>query len=404
MDKMQARKQRGRIILISAGAFLLLVIIFSVMKKNKTDYYVVKPVDVNYTILANCTVEYPDPLDIKASLEGDVQSIDAGEGSVVAQGQRLIQLDDFNERQNLSISSNTLISSQLKLKNVQDEELPKLKEKFDENKLNLEQAKNNLSRMKELEAAGGISKAELENAENSYKKAQAQYNQTKISLDNYSASGPIAELSKQIEINKSQYELAKKKVLDKRIMAPFDGTLLKIAVQKGQKVPAGAVLATVIEKKNWLLVLNVDQKELPYLKPGLMATIALDAMPDKKIKAEVVYVCTTIDVEKGTCELRLEVKDKTAAIKHGMTGSSEIFAEKFNKTLAVPSRFIKKKADGDYIWVWNGKKAELIKASVKQIGERWTILEEKHTGAVLLDAPVKAQASKLELGKEAKAL
>jgi len=401
MKKQKVMKKNNKASIIIVLAVIVSFFIFwGLSGKTRVDYYTLKTIDLNYTILANCTVDYPQPLDMTFLQDGIIQSVEVKDGDSIRKGQKLIQMDDFNERQNLVISSNNIMATELKLRNAREENLPRLKEKINEAKANLDQAKLMVERYKELESAGGISRVELENAEKDYQKALSQYNQLKLELNSFFSSGLIADLQNQISTYRAQYELAKKRLENTRILSPYDGSVLKVYVQPGEKVNTASRAVTIIEKKNWLLVLNVDQKEIPFLKPNLPATVVLDAYPDTKIKAEVVYICTEVSKEKNTCEVRVEIKENLPFIKYGMAGIAEIYAEKYEKILALPSRFIKKQSGGNYVWIWNGAKAQLTNVIFRQVGERWVIIENLSNGTKILDVGLKVNPERLVLGKE----
>jgi HlyD family secretion protein len=390
---------------IAILAFLIIVVILFIIGingKNKTDYYKIKPVDINYSILSNCVVEYPDPLDLTVSGEGDVTKIYKKEGDSVKKDETIIQLDDFVEKRNYQTALNNLQTAELKLKNANIEELPSLKERLNLDKINLDQAKTDLDRKTESFKSGGISSSELDDADNSYKKALSQYNQTKLSYDSFNTTGKIAELTETVKNDRVQLELAKNLYDNRTVRSPFDGMVLAINVQVGQKIGTGKILATIIEKKNWLLVLNVDQKEMGFLQLGQKATVVFDAYPNKKISAITQYVCSTIDKEKGTCEIRLEIKENYDFIKHGMTGNSEIQVAKYKQVKAIPARFVKKLKDGDYVYKWNGKTTEQEKVTGIRIGERWMIPDDINDGTMILDPNLNASIKSLVPGNEIK--
>lgn len=62
----------------------------------------------------------------------------------------MVELDDFKERQNFSISSNNLESAKVKLKNAGEDALPKLNEQLKEDESNLSEAKKNMERLSRL--------------------------------------------------------------------------------------------------------------------------------------------------------------------------------------------------------------------------------------------------------------
>jgi len=400
MPIMNTKKNRR---LLAAAVVVLAVAVFLVLnalKKTEADAYVLEPIDLNYTILANCTVDYPKPLDITFLQEGVVRRVAVEDGDFAAKGRELVRLDDFEAQRNLTISAENLRSAELALKNAREEVLPNLREKLKEYEVNLEQARLMLKRYTEIESAGGISKAELEKAEKEYQRALSQYNQQKLELDNFSKSGRLADLESQVSAARARLELAERNLENTHLLAPFDGTILKVHVQAGEKVTPAVKAVTIKEKANWQLVLNVDQKELPFLKPGLEALVTLDAYPEKRIPGEVSYVCTEVDKERSTCELRVEILEDKPFIKSGMAGKVEILAETYEDVLAVPSRFVKRDEGGDFVWVWDGLRAELRKAAFRPVGERWVILDALPGGAVLLDADLRASAAKLKPGRK----
>jgi len=384
--------------------FLALGLVFFVtrnaLKKTKVDFYVLKPININYTVLASCTVDYPKPLDMTFLEEGIVKVVEVRDGDHVRKGQGLIQLDDFEAKRNLTMATDSLKASRLKLKNAREEILPNLQEKLKEYEVNLAQAEQMLQRYRNIEAAGGISKAELEKAEKEYQVALSQYNQQKLEVESFSKSGQLADLEAQVSIAQAQYELATRRLENTRITAPFDGLVLKVHVQVGQKVNPNTKAITILENASWQLVLNVDQRELPFLRAGLPAQVMLDAYPDRKIKGRVAYVCTEVDKERNTCELRVEIGDDIPIVKYGMAGKAEILAAEFKDVLALPSRFVKKKAGKNYVWLWDGNRAQLLDVKVKELGERWALVENIPAQAVILNADLDMSPAKLKPGQE----
>ncbi len=386
-------------IIIPIILLFLVFIGYNLFKPVKADYLKLKRQNLDYTILANCSVDYPKPLDIKFSYEVEVLKIYKKEGDRIKKGDLIIQLDDTDDRRNLILASNNIISLQKKIKNLKNVELPNLKEKEREAELSLKQAKIELERAKELYDAGGISKAELERIQNSYDIKLSQYNQIKNSLENYETTGAIAELQTQLENAKIDYDNIRNKFLEKRIISPFDGKILKINVQPNEKVSPSKIVATIIEMTNWLLVMNIDQRELAFLKPELKANVKFDSFPDEVFQAYVSYVCTQIDKEKGTCEVRLEVKDKKSdMIKYGMSGYAEIYAKTFSNVIIIPKRFVNDKA----VYLYKDGKAILSNITLRPVGENKFITEDLSEGDIVLDLTKGKANKKIKLRTEVK--
>lgn len=378
----------------------LIALMFAACGGKGAEYYTLKPVDINYSILASCSVKYPQPLDMNVPSAGKVVRTAVSDGTFVRKGQVLIQLDDYNERQNLDISMKNLESTRLKLDNARTEQLPKLRQQLVQLQSDLDKAQNDLERKKQLFASNFIAKSDVENADNKYQQALSSYNQVKLSLDSYETSGPIAELNQQLAVQQSQLGLAQKAVDDKKLVAPFDGTVTKVNVQNGQSVQPGIAVLTIVEKSPWVLEAEVDQKELPFLSNNQTALISFDAYPQDHVKANVIYVCALVDAQKGTCNLKFEIRENKNYIKYGMTGTVEIAAGLYKQKLAIPSRFAEKSEGGYSVWIWNGKTAEKVALDYETIGEQWIVVKNLKAGSVILLPGPKVAGTKA-LGKEA---
>lgn len=385
--------------LLALAAFLA----YSGLKKTPVEFYVLEPIDLDYTILANCTVDHPRPLDLSFLQEGIVESVSVEEGDPVTKGLSLVRLDDFDAAKNLAISADTLRSAELKLKNAREEVLPNLQEKLNEYEFNLKQAERTRDRYAELLAAGGISRAEWEKSDKDYQAALSRYNQQKLELESFSQSGRLADLEYQVSISRSQVDLARRALENTKIVSPFDGTVLKVEVQPGQKVTPATKVLTLVERANWQLGLNVDQRELPFLKLGLPAVVTMDAFPDERIKGQVSYVCAEVDKERNTCELRIELQENKTFLRPGMAGKAEILAARYEQAPALPAKFVKKGPGGPFVWIWDGGRAGKRQASFKPVGERWVLAEGLPAGATVLDAEAGASARKLKPGREVRA-
>jgi HlyD family secretion protein len=368
--------------MIAVSIAVLLFVFFP--RKNKQETYTVKPIDIDYTIQANCTVKYPEPYNITAQADSEVQKVYVSEGMNVKKGQLLVQLDDFKERQSFAISSGNLESAKNKLKNAKEDSLPKLSEQLKEDESNLSEAKKNMERLSRLEKSGAVSKAEAEKAENIYKQTLSRYNQTKLTMNSISTTGAIAELESSVNILTAEAKLAKKSLDDKSLIAPYDGVITKVNVKEKETAQKGTVIITIIERSSWILETNVDQKELPYLNKGVLAYVVFDSYPQEKIKAEIYFVCTNIDMAKGTCNLKLEIKEEKKFIKYGMTGNAEIFSAKYGKVLGIPSRFVGRTNGDAFVKVIDNGKLTTEKLDYTIVGEKWVIAKNIKENSILV--------------------
>lgn len=366
---------KKKIVWALLGVALIAGLLVFLLKKPAGEYFVLKRTDVDYKILASCTVSFPEPYEMAAKAEGNVVRIPVAEGQQVKKDDLLVQVDDFKERRNLTIALNNYENVKLKLVNAREETYPRLKEQLNDAGSALAEAQKLAGRITALFAAGAVSKVEMENAGTKLEAAQARYNQVKLQLDSYSRSGAAAELINQLNILNAQVELARRAVDDKRFIAPYDCTVVKLDVKQGETVAAGERVATILEKKPWVLETNVDQKELGFLEAGLPCLVVFDAYPAEKVKARISLVCSVIDFAKGTCNLKLQVMENRPFIKHGMTGSVEISGKRLANVnvnvLALPAKYILRGKEGNFVFVQKGGGNEKTAVQFTPIGESW---------------------------------
>ncbi len=370
---------------LSLIAIVLVVIFLSVFSCDVKDRetYTVKPVNLDYTILASCTVSEPKPYSVTAKAGGDIIRLSVKEGDRVDKGQILALIDDYRERRDLIINKNKLNSIGLKIEDSKKNELPRLKEQLKKDTATLKNSERYLNRLKELARTGGISEVELEAAEENFKQALSRYNQTEIEIDTFSRSGVLAALETERQIITAQIELSERSIDDKKIRAPYSGVITDVYFTEGETVQDNASLLSIIEDRDFEIEANIDQRDMPFVKKSQDAFIVLDAYPSNKISAQVFFVCLEVDISRGSCLIKLKIRDKLDFIRYGMTGNVEIFADRFTAVTAVPSRFLKREEGAGYVYIREKGEVEAVKVEFREVGENWVILDKMPENTVL---------------------
>lgn len=353
-------------------------------RKNTVPYYTLQPLDLNQAVLASGRVSQPEPYSLTAVLGGKIAAINCAEGELVQTGQLLIQLDDYLERRNLQIAANNLQLTQSQLTNIQKEELPRQEEKLIQNKLKLDESEKEMQRLKILYESGAIAAVEYDNSVTRYRLALSEYNKEILNKRSLVDGSIFEELKARLSTQKALLELAEKAVDDKKIRSPFTATVSRIHLSEGQQASPGAEILTILKQQDWVVEAEVDQKELPLLKNGLPALIALDAYPLNKLEARLSYISPQVDTQKGTCLLRIEIKEQAPFIKHGMAANVEILAGTNQQVLALPRKFLDFSEREAMVWVWKNGQAQKLPAIYRETGERWVILEGFPAGTVIL--------------------
>lgn len=160
--------------------------------------------------------------------------------------------------------------------------------------------------------------------------------------------------SSQLAVTEKQNALldAQEKLADSSIRAPFDGTLAKINVKKGDSVSAGTAVATIVTTQQ---IAEVSLNEVDVAKIALAdkVTITFDAIPDLQMTGLVASIDTIGTVAQGvvTYNVKIAFDTQDARIKSGMSVSAAIITNTKTDVLMVPNAAVKSNANGHYVLI-----------------------------------------------------
>jgi len=121
------------------------------------------------------------------------------------------------------------------------------------------------------------------------------------------------------------------------IKAPADGTLISRDVEPGGVVQPGKALMGLAPVGETQLVVQIDEKNLAYLKLGQPALVSADAYPGERFQAELAYINPAVDALRGSVEVKLRAPAPPAYLRQDMTVSVEIEVARRAKAVVLPS-------------------------------------------------------------------
>ena len=148
---------------------------------------------------------------------------------------------------------------------------------------NIELAKKDLDRYKNLYDKGAVSKQTLDAAEVKYNNAKAGLTQAQQSLlsennktvaDAYLANAKAAKEKAELDLSYT------------KIYAPQSGTVASRRVEKGMYVNVGSPLFSLVPDEVWV-VANFKENQLRYMKPGQKVDIKIDTYPDHVFEGKI---------------------------------------------------------------------------------------------------------------------
>ncbi len=142
------------------------------------------------------------------------------------------------------------------------------------------------------------------------------------------------------------------------IRAPFDGTIAKLTVKKGDSVSSGGSIGTFITSEK-IAVISENEVDIAKIKVGQKATLTFDAIDGLTIAGEVEEVDSLGTVSQGVVNYDVTIKllSDDDRIKSGMSISVAIITDIAQDVLTVPASAVKSNAAGSYVEVFDAAPA-----------------------------------------------
>jgi membrane fusion protein (multidrug efflux system) len=182
--------------------------------------------------------------------------------------------------------------------------------------------------------------ANLKRLQNDYNRSQDMYAKKLVSSEAYD------KIKFDLETQKAAYDLARLELSYTNITAPIDGVLSQRMVKEGNLIQLNAPLFRIDDFDPLLAVLNVPERELTTLKPGLPVKMEVDALPGKAFEGKVQRIAPVVDSKTGTFRVTCEFSDKSDTLKSGMFGRVDVVYAERADALTIPREALIEE-DGD---------------------------------------------------------
>ena len=256
--------------------------------------------------------------DLSATVFGQVINIAVREGDKVKKGDFLLQIDrtraaadagQFRSAIAMAVAENASTEA------------------------NLDQARRELERGEDNYRQHIISEAEIQRLRTAVKSQEAA---------NASGHARIAQA-------RAQMDSATDSLNKTTIRAPMDGVITRKAVEEGEMAVVGTmnnpgtVLLTVSDMSVLEAELEASETDVPQVKIGQTAEIAIDAFPGKKFTGIVTevgaspWIKTDGSVNTGNIfKVKVELRDPPAGVRPGFTVTADIETARRENALAIP--------------------------------------------------------------------
>ena len=214
---------------------------------------------------------------LKPEVSGRIQTLSFGDGQRIQKGQLMVQLDD------------TLQQAQLK----------------------------------QAEASAAIARTNLQRSR-------------ELAAQNFVSQSAVDQNAAALEVAQAQVALAQAQISRMKILAPFDGITGIRSVSVGDYVKDGADLVVIEDVSSLWVDFRLPERYLSRLKTGQAVEVVLDAIPERKFKAQVEAIDAQLDANGRSVLVRARMSNGDGRLRGGMFARVRAVFDIRDKALVVP--------------------------------------------------------------------
>ena len=350
---------------------------------------VLKPQSISRILETTGEVVATNMVSLSATVEGPIVFCPWREGDRVnAAGQKLIEIDRALFREEVNAAAAALAVAQARLVDLKAGTRPEEIAQAEENTKKLQEAlafsKTDLERIAHLVERGGLPGEAVEKARVTFVDLQSQRASAQQRLDMLT-TGPtktaIAVQEALVKEAETRLELAKKKVAEGMIAAPFAGVVTKVYVRPGDLATLKTPLLEISDPSSLVIRFTVPEAESGMRLASLPVQVSLDAYPDQRFQGKIIRVYPEIDRKIRTQILEAKLT-QPANLLAGMFARVRVILESVPNALVVPTDSILTSPKGDSMVVvaQDGKAVRTkVKLGIVQ-GDRAQIVEGLQAG------------------------
>jgi RND family efflux transporter MFP subunit len=176
-------------------------------------------------------------------------------------------------------------------------------------------------------------------------------------MENLLKEGAVAE--RDVEVADGQLKaaeaaeaLARKRLDEATVRAPFTGTIAQRYLQSGDRVGDGDRILRVVNIDELEFTASVTTDALGQLKPGAPVALTVSGLDGRQVSGHVSRINATVDPATRQVKVYVVVPNRDHRLAGDMFASGRIVLKQASAALAVPGAGVTTGADGKaYAWV-----------------------------------------------------
>jgi RND family efflux transporter MFP subunit len=284
-------------------------------------------------VTANGELFAEEVANVTAKVSGRVQKIHVDLGSVVKQGDVLVELEktDYEIRVQQAAALVEQIRARLGILNKADDSVvPEQVANVREADAALKEARFILETTAKLAKDGVVSRIEYEKANVRAQGVEARYQ---------AAISEVMQLRSQLSERRAQLALARQQLEDSTIVAPFSGAITRRAASLGEFLPVNAAVVTLVRQNPLRVRLEVPERQAARIQKGQTIHIQMQGVTTSPV-GRIVRLSPAIEAQNRSLLIEGEIPNPDGVLRPGSFVEGIITVDAGAVGIAVPTAAI----------------------------------------------------------------
>lgn len=238
---------------------------------------------------------------LSAKVSGYIDALPVGDYRAVQAGDLIAQIDDVDIRLRISAREAAQAKAQAELENLDREveqqraRIKQAQAKVRATKVRAQQYRTSPERQSGLVQDGVLSRRVFEKAQADLEHAESQYDEAVAELELANSSLSVLEGHRairraELDAATADLEAARHDLDYTQIVAPYDGVIGKLKVQRGSLVTTGTPIVSLVPSARLYIIANYKETQLAHVMAGQPVELTIDAFPGMTFRGRVAEI------------------------------------------------------------------------------------------------------------------
>ena len=317
----------------------------------KDDYY--------ETILSTGTVVLEGLTDIKTEVSGKIVNLFVKEGDEIAKDQILLEFETIDILLDLQQAEANYILAKARYDEIVNTTCPTSQEQYHQATLTQQELEDKLIKYERLFIQKAVSRDSVEEVSHQLELQKSMTEIQKKHMESCAEGGAKRETAlAEIKAAQARIDLLKNKLNRHTIRSPLEGIIIEQHKSLGEYSMIGESLFTIAGQDEKYIEIELDERNLPKIKRGQLVFVSTEFSPENKVKGLIQYIAPSVNIDKGTVSLKVELIEDDEYLIKNLTVRCEIIISEYPDSLIIPQEYIWSENSRFYIYSYQNGKAE----------------------------------------------